>query len=81
MPETHTTRHTCNDGAGPAFGRKSPGCARCDELLAGAAPRVAPAWVRGVAAKRAMEQARTRAIRAHSCKASGCASMCVKFDW
>jgi len=28
-----TTRHTCG---GPAFGRKTPGCPRCDELLAGA---------------------------------------------
>ena len=33
-----TTRHTCG---GPKFGRKTPGCPRCDELLAGApaAPR------------------------------------------
>ena len=35
---TPTTKHTCNDGNGPAFGRKTPGCPRCDELLAGAAP-------------------------------------------
>lgn len=38
-----TTKHTCNDGNGPAFGRKTPGCPRCDELLAGAAP---VAWVK-----------------------------------
>lgn len=30
-----TTKHTCG---GPVFGRKTPGCPRCDELLAGAAP-------------------------------------------
>lgn len=30
-----TTRHTCG---GPVFGRKTPGCPRCDELLAGAEP-------------------------------------------
>ena len=30
-----TTKHTCN---GPVFGRKTPGCPRCDELLAGAKP-------------------------------------------
>lgn len=30
-----TTKHTCG---GPSFGRKTPGCPRCDELLAGAAP-------------------------------------------
>jgi len=34
------TDHTCNGGNGPAFGRKTVGCPRCDELLAGAAPRV-----------------------------------------
>lgn len=37
----HTTKHTCNDGAGPHFGKKTAGCPRCDELSAGAAPR---AW-------------------------------------
>lgn len=35
-----TTKHTCG---GPAFGRKTPGCPRCDELLAGAAP-IAQTW-------------------------------------
>lgn len=33
-----TTAHTCNDGAGPYFGRMTPGCPRCDELIAGAEP-------------------------------------------
>jgi hypothetical protein len=28
-------KHTCG---GPVFGRKTPGCPRCDELIAGAAP-------------------------------------------
>ena len=32
-------RHTCNDGDGPHFGRRTAGCPRCDELTAGAAPR------------------------------------------
>ena len=32
------TKHTCNGDRPPVFGRKTPGCARCDELLAGAAP-------------------------------------------
>lgn len=32
-----TTAHTCG---GPVFGKKTPGCPRCDELLAGAAPVV-----------------------------------------
>lgn len=33
------TLHTCNDGNGPKGGVKTPGCPRCDELLAGATPR------------------------------------------
>lgn len=30
-----TTAHTCG---GPKFGKRTPGCPRCDELAAGAAP-------------------------------------------
>jgi len=33
--QAKTTKHTCG---GPVFGRKTPGCPRCDELIAGAAP-------------------------------------------
>lgn len=35
-----TTKHTCNDGDGPHFGRLAPPgqCRRCDELRAGAEP-------------------------------------------
>jgi len=33
-----TTRHTCNDGQGPYFGRLTDGCPRCAELKAGAEP-------------------------------------------
>ena len=36
------TQHTCG---GPVFGRKTPGCPRCDELLAGAPARQQP-WRR-----------------------------------
>jgi hypothetical protein len=28
--------HTCNDGAGPKGGKKTPGCPRCDAILSGA---------------------------------------------
>lgn len=38
--KSSTTKHTCG---GPSFGRKTPGCPRCDELIAGAAP-VVQAW-------------------------------------
>jgi len=33
------TQHNCNDGAEPFFGKKTPGCPRCDELLNGAPVR------------------------------------------
>lgn len=65
-----TTKHTCG---GPAFGRKTPGCPRCDELLAGAKPVV---WNRPQTQQRLIE-----AIRAHDCKARGCGPVCVAFDW
>lgn len=36
----HTgTEHECNGGRGPMWGRRLPGCPRCDELLAGAPAR------------------------------------------
>lgn len=65
-----TTKHTCG---GPVFGKKTPGCPRCDELLAGAQPTQ---W--SVRAKQADTLA---AIRSHSCKASGCGPVCTAFDW
>jgi hypothetical protein len=50
MAEATTTKHTCCPGrTSPPFGRKTPGCPRCDELLGGApardrfGPRPAPA--------------------------------------
>jgi hypothetical protein len=44
MAEQTKTQHDSSicgalPGRGPAFGRKIQGCPRCDELLAGAAPR------------------------------------------
>ena len=35
------TRHTCNEGEGPSFGRLAPRgeCKRCDELRFGMLPR------------------------------------------
>lgn len=43
-----TTKHTCptNWNGAPFFGRKTPGCPRCDELLAGAKPVEFTAWKR-----------------------------------
>lgn len=53
-----TTQHTCG---GPVFGRKTPGCPRCDELLAGAAPVV---WN----IDRKVDRPHVR----HICRGSGC---------
>ena len=61
------TQHTCG---GPVFGQKTPGCPRCDELLAGAAPRPARFTPRPV-----------RNPAPHSCKASKCAIVCTWGEW
>lgn len=72
-----TTQHTCG---GPVFGRKTAGCPRCDELLAGAAPVV---WnIRS----RAQEDAqRVREIHAHFTgeyhRSGKCGPVCTFGDW
>lgn len=69
-----TTKHTCNNGRNPVFGRKTPGCPRCDELLAGAAAVV---W-----RSRAAEEARHVAeIRAHDCRKAHCGPVCTFGEW
>ena len=74
-----TTKHTCG---GPAFGRKTPGCPRCDELLAGAEP-VQWDW----AEKRRRDDALERRARAAHFAADGlhargeCGPVCTAFDW
>ena len=74
-----TTKHACG---GPVFGRKTPGCPRCDELIAGAAP-VVQAW-RG---QRARDEAgMSAAIHAHFAPGGphsrgACGPVCTAFDW
>ena len=66
------TKHTCD---GPAFGRLTPGCPRCDELRAGAKPVL---WVSGNLA----DLFRYRAERKrHDCKKAGCGPVCTFGDW
>ena len=74
------TQHTCNGGRGPAFGRKTPGCPRCDELIAGAAPRQLH-WAERARTRREEEERRIREIREHDCKRSRCSIVCTAFDW
>ncbi len=74
-----TTKHTCNDGNGPVFGKKTLGCARCDELLAGA-PSIK--WAPSRAARDAEQ---SRAIHAHFTGhkhlSGGCGPVCTFGDW
>ena len=70
--KSNTTKHTCG---GVTFGRKTKGCPRCDELLAGATPTK---WGSTIAKER--EEAFLRALRSHNCKSHGCAVICVAFD-
>lgn len=78
--QSMTTKHTCG---GPVFGRKTAGCPRCDELLAGA-PVVK--W-KGETAKQkqAREASFREAVRAHYAAGKNgqcpCGPVCTKFDW
>jgi len=68
-----TTNHTCG---GPVFGKKTAGCPRCDEMIAGA-----PA-VKGWGAVKKENEARFyRSLRTHCCKSSGCLPICTFGDW
>lgn len=64
-----TTKHTCG---GPIFGKKTPGCPRCDEMLAGA-PAVK--W------RISNDKQRVSEIRSHNCKVSKCGVVCTFGDW
>ena len=70
--KSNTTKHSCG---GVVFGKKTKGCPRCDELLAGATPTK---WASTIAKER--EEGFMRALRAHSCKSHGCLSICVAVD-
>ena len=77
-----TTAHSCG---GPVFGRKTPGCPRCDELLAGAAPVVwGNGWQDATARRlgfRNDDARRTYEIRHHDCAVRGCGSVCTFGEW
>lgn len=72
-----TTKHICNGGNGPVFGRKTAGCPRCDELLSGAAPVV---WA-SLELKKRNEANESRWLREHNCKNAGCGPVCTFGDW
>jgi hypothetical protein len=66
---TATTQHTCG---GPVFGRKTAGCPRCDELIAGAAP---VQWATRPDPRMLM------AVAKHDCRVSRCAHVCTFGEW
>ena len=70
--KSNTTKHTCG---GVTFGRKTKGCPRCDELLAGATPTK---W--GSTIAKESEESFLRDLRSHNCKSHGCLIICVAFD-
>lgn len=68
-----TTKHTCG---GPVFGRRTPGCPRCDELIAGAEP---VKWSQRL--QKEQDQRYMDEIRNHDCKKSGCGPVCTFGEW
>jgi len=73
-----TTKHTCNDGRGPVFGRRTAGCPRCDELAAGATP------VHWAPSRRDRGQVDAAQIRAHFTSERHrreCGPICTFGDW
>ena len=78
--KSNTTKHTCNEGNGPAFGRKTPGCPRCDELLAGAEP---VQWAGSL--RKQDDERRSAEIHAHFAgqrhRSGGCGPVCTFGDW
>lgn len=82
--QTEPAKHTCNGGRGPHFGRKTAGCPRCDELLAGAEPR--RGWThRDRFSGPTTDAERTVDLRAHFAgerhRSGGCGSVCTYGDW
>jgi hypothetical protein len=73
----NATKHTCG---GPVYGRKTPGCPRCDELLAGASP------VKWRNTRKQDDMQQRREIAAHFAPggrhATGaCGPVCTFGDW
>ena len=83
-----TAKHTCG---GPVFGQKTPGCPRCDELLAGAEPVQwnmrrgrkcsTPGCGRMTEPGEYTNLCRSCQVKAHDCLASRCGAVCTAFDW
>lgn len=71
--KSNTTKHTCT----MAFGRKTVGCPRCDELLAGAEP---VRWDWAERKKKIEEFNAKYERRPHECMTS-CGAVCTWGEW
>jgi len=73
-----TTKHTCG---GPVFGKKTPGCPRCDELLAGAKPvQWANASRYGISDAQRLIEVRAH-FASHKHMSGGCGPCCTFGDY
>lgn len=70
-------KHTCNNGSGPVFGRRTAGCPRCDALARGATPRQ---WY----GQRHTDARRVAEVRQHCAslkhRTGGCGVVCTFGD-
>ena len=74
-----TTKHTCNEGHGPVFGRKTKGCLRCDELLSGAIP---VKWATGRKEQDRIHSLEIRShFNSHKHLSGGCGPVCTYGEW
>lgn len=84
MAATKHSTDCCEPGRGPGF-RRTPGCPRCEELTAGAAPRAAVFTPRNRAAedaaRRADWDAHLKSARHLGDGPGCCGSVCVYMDW
>jgi hypothetical protein len=84
--KTQGARHTCG---GPSFGRLTPGCPRCDELVGGAPARQWTGMARRTrcACGQLTEPGeftnlcRSCQIARHDCAERHCGPVCTAFDW
>ena len=74
MQTTTSTKHKVD--CKRAFKNYDKSCARCMELLAGAASR--PSWSSN---RQQNDAQRIREIREHDCKTSNCGPVCTFGDW
>lgn len=70
-----TTKHTCG---GPTFGRKTAGCPRCDELIAGAKPVV---WNFRAQADASRSADISAHFSSHRHRSGGCGPVCTFGDY